>query len=78
MQSLNTIDGVTVTVVQDEAGRAIFRARIQIDSTVTGTTAKEVNDKLRHGDIAIIRVIMEFVKASLILIPVHYKGMTFT
>ncbi|MEF3329726.1 DgaE family pyridoxal phosphate-dependent ammonia lyase [Oceanobacillus sp. M60] len=53
LQSLNTIDGVTVTVVQDEAGRAIFRARIQIDSAVTGTTAKEVNDKLRNGDVAI-------------------------
>lgn len=53
LQSLNTFDGVTVTVVQDEAGRAIFRARIQIDAAVAGTTAKEVNDKLRHGDIAI-------------------------
>lgn len=53
LQSLNTIDGVTVSTVQDEAGRAIFRARIHIDAALTGCTAKEVNDKLRHGDIAI-------------------------
>lgn len=53
LQSLNTIEGVTVNLVQDEAGRAIFRARIQIEPAVTGTTAKEVNDKLRNGDIAI-------------------------
>lgn len=53
LTSLESIDGVKVTIVQDEAGRAIFRARIQIDPTVTGTTAKEVNDRLRNGDIAI-------------------------
>jgi L-seryl-tRNA(Ser) seleniumtransferase len=53
LQSLNSIEGVTVRVVQDEAGRAIFRARIQIDPTVAKTTAKEVNDKLRTGEIAI-------------------------
>ncbi|WP_077602591.1 DgaE family pyridoxal phosphate-dependent ammonia lyase [Oceanobacillus sojae] len=53
LESLNTFKGVTVTVVQDEAGRAIFRARIQIDSEAAGITAKEVNDKLRNGEIAI-------------------------
>ncbi|KKE77775.1 DgaE family pyridoxal phosphate-dependent ammonia lyase [Oceanobacillus caeni] len=53
LTSLESIDGIKVTIVQDEAGRAIFRARIQIDPTVTGTTAKEVNDRLRNGDIAI-------------------------
>lgn len=53
LTSLESIDGVKVTIVQDEAGRAIFRARIQIDPTITGTTAKEVNDRLRNGDIAI-------------------------
>ncbi|MFD1449686.1 MULTISPECIES: DgaE family pyridoxal phosphate-dependent ammonia lyase [Oceanobacillus] len=53
LESLNVFQGVTVTVVQDEAGRAIFRARIQIDSEAAGITAKEVNDKLRNGEIAI-------------------------
>ncbi|MBU8919020.1 DgaE family pyridoxal phosphate-dependent ammonia lyase [Bacillus sp. FJAT-29953] len=53
LKSLDSIDGVRVTIVQDEAGRAIFRARIQIDPAASKTTAKEVNDKLRNGEIAI-------------------------
>ncbi|WP_085524449.1 DgaE family pyridoxal phosphate-dependent ammonia lyase [Tuberibacillus sp. Marseille-P3662] len=53
LMSLNDIEGVNVTIVQDEAGRAIYRARIQIDSQNINTTAKEVVDKLREGDIAI-------------------------
>lgn len=51
--SLNEIDGVKVTVVQDEAGRPIFRARIQIDSDKLDTSASMVAKKLREGDIAI-------------------------
>lgn len=50
---LNDLDGVTVTIVQDEAGRAIFRARIQIDDDQAQMTARNVNDKLREGPIAI-------------------------
>ncbi|WJH33628.1 DgaE family pyridoxal phosphate-dependent ammonia lyase [Paenibacillus sp. CC-CFT747] len=50
---LNDIKGVKVSVVQDEAGRAIYRARIQIDPEESGTTAKEVVQKLQNGDIAI-------------------------
>ncbi|MGE7603723.1 DgaE family pyridoxal phosphate-dependent ammonia lyase [Peribacillus sp. NPDC097675] len=53
LTSLNSIDGVKVSIVQDEAGRAIFRARIHIDSLVTGMTAKVVNEQLQNGDIAI-------------------------
>ncbi len=49
---LNDIDGVEVKIVQDEAGRAIYRARVQIDPKV-GATAMEINDQLRTGDIAI-------------------------
>ncbi len=51
--SLNDIGGVKVTIVQDEAGRAIFRTRIKIDPDKTKMTAKELNTKLREGDIAI-------------------------
>ncbi|KKI89737.1 L-seryl-tRNA selenium transferase [Bacillus sp. SA1-12] len=53
LMSLNEIEGVKVTIVQDEAGRAIFRARIQIDPNQANVTAKEVNTRLREGDIAI-------------------------
>ncbi|PEJ37585.1 SelA-like pyridoxal phosphate-dependent enzyme [Peribacillus butanolivorans] len=53
LTSLESIDGVKVVIVQDEAGRAIHRARIHINPVITDTTAKEVNDKLRNGVIAI-------------------------
>ncbi|ACS99619.1 DgaE family pyridoxal phosphate-dependent ammonia lyase [Paenibacillus sp. JDR-2] len=50
---LSELPGIKVTIVQDEAGRAIFRARIHIDSALSGITAKAVNDGLREGGIAI-------------------------
>jgi len=53
LTSLDSIDGVKVTIVQDEAGRAIYRARISINPLITETTAKEVNEQLKNGDIAI-------------------------
>ncbi|MHA6481814.1 DgaE family pyridoxal phosphate-dependent ammonia lyase [Paenibacillus sp. strain BS8-2] len=53
LMELNGLNGVKVTVVQDEAGRAIFRARIAIDSALSGTTAKAVVDGLQNGAIAI-------------------------
>ncbi|WP_284645682.1 DgaE family pyridoxal phosphate-dependent ammonia lyase [Paenibacillus silviterrae] len=53
LMPLADLDGVQVTVVQDEAGRAIFRARIQIDPVKAGTTAKQVVTELRDGEIAI-------------------------
>lgn len=45
--------GVSVRIVQDEAGRAIFRGRIQIESSAAGVDAKTVNDGLREGEIAV-------------------------
>ncbi|MFD2924018.1 DgaE family pyridoxal phosphate-dependent ammonia lyase [Halobacillus naozhouensis] len=53
LMSLNELEGVQVSIVQDEAGRAIYRARIQIDPQQTNTSAREVSEKLREGDIAI-------------------------
>ncbi|MDQ6418914.1 DgaE family pyridoxal phosphate-dependent ammonia lyase [Paenibacillus sp. LHD-117] len=53
LMALNELAGVKVTIVQDEAGRAIFRARIAIDPGQSGTTAKAVVDGLQNGDIAI-------------------------
>lgn len=50
---LNEVPGVRVSIVQDEAGRAIYRARVQIDPGQTGTTAKEVAEGLQNGEIAI-------------------------
>jgi L-seryl-tRNA(Ser) seleniumtransferase len=51
--SLKDIEGVNVTIVQDEAGRAIFRARIQIIPEQANITAEEVVKELSEGEIAI-------------------------
>ncbi|WP_168120086.1 DgaE family pyridoxal phosphate-dependent ammonia lyase [Paenibacillus sp. HB172176] len=53
LDALGNLPGVTVEVVQDEAGRAIFRSRIRIDAGEAGIGAAEVNDQLREGDIAV-------------------------
>jgi L-seryl-tRNA(Ser) seleniumtransferase len=53
LMPLNEIEGLRVSIVQDEAGRAIFRARIQIDPAKAGTTAKKVVTALQDGEIAI-------------------------
>ncbi|HIW34126.1 MAG TPA: DgaE family pyridoxal phosphate-dependent ammonia lyase [Candidatus Paenibacillus intestinavium] len=53
LMPLSELAGVQVSIVQDEAGRAIFRARIHIDSEESGTTAKQVVMGLQDGEIAI-------------------------
>jgi len=53
LMPLNELSGVQVTVVQDEAGRPIFRGRVKIDPQAAGTTAADVNNGLRSGDIAV-------------------------
>ncbi|CAM4123959.1 DgaE family pyridoxal phosphate-dependent ammonia lyase [Paenibacillus alkaliterrae] len=53
LMPLNEIDGLRVSVVQDEAGRAIFRARIHIDPLQAGMTAKQLVTELQDGEIAI-------------------------
>lgn len=51
--TLNETPGVQVTIVQDEAGRAIFRARVKIDPQQSGTSAAAVVEALQGGEIAI-------------------------
>ncbi|MCP1185219.1 DgaE family pyridoxal phosphate-dependent ammonia lyase [Paenibacillus sp. 1781tsa1] len=53
LQPLGGLPGVSVRIVQDEAGRSIFRGRVQIDSSLAGVDAKKVNDQLREGVIAV-------------------------
>lgn len=50
---LGELPGIKVTIVQDEAGRAIFRARIHVDPQQAGMTAKDMVLALQTGDIAI-------------------------
>lgn len=53
LEPLSNLPGIKVSVVQDEAGRAIYRGRILIDEQTAGISATAVNDQLREGDIAI-------------------------
>ncbi|NBD24608.1 DgaE family pyridoxal phosphate-dependent ammonia lyase [Paenibacillus glycinis] len=53
LDELNALPGVSVSLVQDEAGRAIYRGRVKIDEAAAGLSARAVNDGLRGGDIAV-------------------------
>jgi len=50
---LNDLPGVQVSIVQDEAGRAIYRARVRIDPALAGTTAMRLAKELQEGEVAI-------------------------
>lgn len=50
---LNELNGVSVSIVQDEAGRAIYRARIKIDPQQAGIDAVRTIEALQGGEIAI-------------------------
>lgn len=50
---LKGITGVSAAVVQDEAGRAIFRAEVTIDEKAAGLSAMQVAKLLSSGDPAI-------------------------
>lgn len=50
---VNEIPGCTTSIIQDEAGREIYRCKIQFDESVYGMNAKAVVSKLQEGDIAI-------------------------
>ncbi|TCJ05874.1 DgaE family pyridoxal phosphate-dependent ammonia lyase [Cytobacillus praedii] len=50
---LNEINGIKVSIVEDESGRKIYRARINIDPNITKFTAEDITSKLREGNIAI-------------------------
>lgn len=52
-EKVNLIHGLSATVVQDEAGRAIYRAQIKIDESTLGMTTKEIIRKLEGGNPAI-------------------------
>lgn len=53
LQPLEKIPGVKVTIVQDEAGRSIYRGRITINEAITGVSAIKTVAQLQQGEIAI-------------------------
>lgn len=50
---LGELPGVKVTIVQDEAGRAIYRGRIQLDPDMAPVNAKQLAEALQQGEIAV-------------------------
>lgn len=52
-EKLNKITGIAARLVQDEAGRKIFRCRVDIDCNLYGMCAREVTERLHEGDVAI-------------------------
>ena len=53
IKEANTVDGITATLSQDEAGRKIYRARLKFDPVFFGKNARQVNQELQQGDPAI-------------------------
>lgn len=53
LEVLADLPGVSVDIVQDEAGRAIYRGRIQIDASLAGKSAEQTVKELKDGAIAI-------------------------
>lgn len=53
LKPLGELAGIQVSVVQDEAGRAIYRGRVKVDHDACGVSAAEMNRQLREGAIAI-------------------------
>lgn len=48
--SINQIPGLHSEMIQDEAGRAIYRARIFVEPKEAGMTAIELEQRLKEGD----------------------------
>jgi len=53
LMALEELPGLRVTIVQDEAGRQIFRGRIHIDDSLAGITAEQAAAALKNGEIAV-------------------------
>lgn len=50
---LNEVAGLSCRMIQDEAGREIYRAEIQVDEQKTGFSAAALSELLKKGDPAI-------------------------
>ncbi|MEK3768113.1 DgaE family pyridoxal phosphate-dependent ammonia lyase [Paenibacillus sp. FSL R5-0887] len=53
LMPLDGLPGIRVTIVQDEAGRAIYRGRIHVDPNQCAITALELSQQLQQGEVAI-------------------------
>lgn len=53
IDKINQIQGCKAVLIQDEAGREIYRAKITFDKNLYGYSAKEMIQKLQEGEFAI-------------------------
>lgn len=53
IRQFDDVDGITGSVVRDEAGRAIYRAQLTVDAKVTGKDAAAVIEQMEAGEPAI-------------------------
>lgn len=53
LAALSELAGIEMSIVQDEAGRLIYRGRIKVNAEEAGINAVQMAEKLRSGDIAI-------------------------
>ena len=53
IERINAIPGCSAVLVQDEAGREIYRAKITFNKDVYGYSAKEMITKLQEGEFAV-------------------------
>lgn len=47
---LNKIHGLNATMIQDEAGRQIYRSQVKVDETIVGKSAVQIDKELRDGN----------------------------
>lgn len=50
VEELNSLPGLTAVIVQDEAGRAVYRVQVRIDEQVTRLSARDLTLYLEQGD----------------------------
>lgn len=53
IKEINEVQGCKASIIQDEAGREIYRCKISFDEKIYGMNAKEVVKRLQEGPIAI-------------------------
>lgn len=53
LSPINNYEGIRLEIVQDEAGREIYRTRVHVDSSILNMSAEQFVGKLKNADVAI-------------------------
>lgn len=71
MEIVNKINGCKASIIQDEAGREIYRCKINFNKDEYGLDAMEVVKKLQEGTPAILQEIIKQILVLSLLIQDH-------